>query len=130
MKMGSATAEMTLREYLQKYFGFDKFKGDQEAIIKNVLAGKDAFVIMPGGFGTLDEFFEAITLIQTKKIEHFPVILVDSKYWAPLVEWVKNTVLAQGKISKEDFNLIKVVDEPKQVVKEIVNYYKNGKIKK
>lgn len=87
----------------------------------------DAFIIMPGGFGTLDEFFESITLIQTKKISHFPVILVDSKYWGPLLDWLKNTVLAQGNISKEDLELFKVVDDPKQVVREIVEFYKPTK---
>lgn len=84
----------------------------------------DAFIIMPGGYGTLDEFSEALTLIQTKKITRFPVILVDSKYWGPLLDWLKNTVQAQGKISKEDLELIKVVDDPKEVVREIVEFYK------
>ncbi len=84
----------------------------------------DAFVIMPGGFGTLDEFSEAITLIQTNKIKHFPVILVDSNYWKPLMDWLKNTVLAQGKISPDDMELIKVLDDPKDVVNEIVKFYK------
>ncbi len=87
----------------------------------------DAFIIMPGGFGTLDEFFESITLIQTKKINHFPVILVDSKYWKPLLDWLKNTVMAQGNISKEDLDLFKVVDDPKEVVREIVKFYKTSK---
>jgi len=87
----------------------------------------DAFIIMPGGFGTLDEFFESITLIQTKKIKHFPVILVDSAYWKPLIDWLKNTVMAQGKIAKEDLQLFKVIDDPKKVVKEIVDFYKDRK---
>jgi uncharacterized protein (TIGR00730 family) len=88
----------------------------------------DAFIIMPGGFGTLDEFFESITLIQTKKIAHFPIILFDSKYWGPLVDWLKNTVQAQGKITKEDLELFKMVDSPKEVVHEIKKFYKHMKV--
>ncbi len=85
----------------------------------------DAFIIMPGGYGTLDEFSEAITLIQTNKIKRFPVVLVDSQYWNPLIDWMKGTVLAQGKISPEDMDMIKILDDPKDVVKEIVKFYKN-----
>jgi len=84
----------------------------------------DAFVIMPGGFGTLDEFSEALTLIQTRIIKRFPIILVDSHYWGPLVDWIKTNVLGGNKISPEDMDLIKVIDEPRQVVAEIVKFYK------
>jgi uncharacterized protein (TIGR00730 family) len=90
----------------------------------------DAFVILPGGYGTLDEFTEAITLIQTKIIKKFPVILVDTQYWGPLVDWLKTNVLGGNKISSEDMELIKVIDDPKKVVAEIVKYYKKGNIKK
>ena len=74
-----------------------------------------AFVIFPGGFGTLDELFESITLIQTGKISHFPIVLYGTEYWNGLLEWVRNTMLAQGNISAEDLDLITVSDSPEQV---------------
>jgi uncharacterized protein (TIGR00730 family) len=80
-----------------------------------------AFVIFPGGYGTIDELFEALTLVQTEKIEHFPVILFGSKYWAPLVDWVKSTMLAEGCISKGDLDLFTITDDPEQVAKIIEN---------
>ncbi|MGP8153332.1 MAG: TIGR00730 family Rossman fold protein [Smithella sp.] len=81
-----------------------------------------AYVIMPGGFGTMDEFFEALTLIQTKKIKSFPLILMGSEYWHGLIEWLKNTMLQEGKISPADMDLIQIVDEPEEVVKLIKKY--------
>jgi hypothetical protein len=75
-----------------------------------------AYVIMPGGFGTLDELFEALTLIQTKRIKSFPVILMGSEYWQGLLAWLKDTMLAQGMITREDMDLIRVMDEPEEVV--------------
>jgi uncharacterized protein (TIGR00730 family) len=74
-----------------------------------------AFVIFPGGFGTLDEFFEALTLIQTGKVRHFPVILFGSDYWAGLLAWMRDTQLADGKISPADLDLITVSDSPQEV---------------
>lgn len=78
-----------------------------------------AYVVMPGGFGTLDELAEAITLIQTKKIKPFPVIMVGSDYWAPLVEWFKCCLLENNMISPEDLDIFQVMDEPEDVVREI-----------
>jgi uncharacterized protein (TIGR00730 family) len=75
-----------------------------------------AFVVFPGGFGTLDELFEALTLIQTRKIRGFPVVLVGSGYWTPLVGWLRETLLGQGKISPEDMDLLRVVDDPDEIV--------------
>lgn len=75
-----------------------------------------AYVIMPGGFGTLDELFEAITLIQTKRIRSFPVILVGTDYWKGLIEWVKNTMLEEKSISEQDIDLLRVVDDPEEAV--------------
>ena len=83
-----------------------------------------AFVILPGGFGTLDEFFESLTLIQTKKIAKFPVILVDSNYWNGLIDWMKNRMLAEKKIAKKDFDLLTVVDTPEEVVEKINSFYR------
>ncbi len=95
--------------------------------IRKVLLVKysTAFVVFPGGFGTLDELFEALTLIQTKKIKPFPVYLVDSEYWSGLIEWIKDTQLAKGAISKKDLNLFKVVDDISTIPAEIDNYYEH-----
>jgi uncharacterized protein (TIGR00730 family) len=71
-----------------------------------------AFVVMPGGFGTLDELFEALTLIQTGKVQHFRIVLVGSEYWAGLLGWMRDRVLADGNIGPEDLDLIRVVDTP------------------
>ena len=79
-----------------------------------------AFVIFPGGFGTLDELFEALTLIQTGKVENFPVVLFDTTYWGGLLEWLRNTILAQGKIAAADLDLLIVTDSPDEVRDTIV----------
>jgi hypothetical protein len=78
-----------------------------------------AYIGMPGGFGTLDEIFEAITLIQTKRIKPFPVILFGSDYWQPLWKWIENTLLAQKLISPGDLELVTIVDNPDDVIKAI-----------
>jgi uncharacterized protein (TIGR00730 family) len=74
------------------------------------------FVIFPGGFGTLDELFEALTLIQTKKIRDFPVVLFGSKYWSGLLDWIREVVLPGGKISEHDLRLFHVTDSPAEIV--------------
>jgi len=76
----------------------------------------EAFVVFPGGFGTLDELFEALTLIQTGKVQHFPVVLFGSRYWSGMVEWLMQPVQAEGKISPDDLELFHVVDDPGEVV--------------
>ena len=73
------------------------------------------FVVLPGGFGTLDEMFEALTLSQTDRIRHFPVVLVGSEFWSGLVDWMRERLVTSGKISPEDVNLFTVCDEPKEV---------------
>lgn len=83
-----------------------------------------AFVIFPGGFGTLDEFFEALTLIQTKKIKYFPLILVDKQYWSGLIDWIKNTMLENGFISRQDLSLIKIFDETDEIMTCIKQFLK------
>ncbi|HHD11720.1 MAG TPA: TIGR00730 family Rossman fold protein [Deltaproteobacteria bacterium] len=84
------------------------------------------YVCMPGGFGTLDEFFEALTLIQTHKIYPFPLILFGTEYWAPILEFMKNTMLKYGTIDREELNIIKVTDDPKEVLK-IINKHRDWK---
>jgi uncharacterized protein (TIGR00730 family) len=75
-----------------------------------------AFVVFPGGFGTLDEMFEALTLIQTRKIRHFPVLLVCSSYWSGLIDWMREQLLGGGKISEQDLSLYEVTDDPARVL--------------
>lgn len=85
-----------------------------------------AFVILPGGFGTLDELFEALTLIQTHRIGEFPVILEDSDYWKGLMDWINGTVLAQNKISEKDKLLLQIADTPEEVVEKILAFYRKS----
>ena len=80
-----------------------------------------AFVIFPGGFGTLDELFEALTLIQTRKVRNFPLVLFDTEYWAGMMNWIKDTMLREGKISEEDFELMYLTDSPEEVVARVVS---------
>ncbi|MEV4671811.1 TIGR00730 family Rossman fold protein [Actinomadura sp. NPDC049382] len=79
-----------------------------------------AFVVLPGGFGTLDELFEAITLVQTRKITRFPIVLVGTQFWGGLLDWVKQSMLPSGKISPQDIDLIHLTDDPEEVVRIIV----------
>jgi len=83
------------------------------------------YVIFPGGFGTIDELFEALTLIQTKKIRGFPVVMVGKDYWSGLIDWMKRSALAAGSISPEDLDLIHIVDEPEEVCEIINKRYKD-----
>jgi uncharacterized protein (TIGR00730 family) len=82
-----------------------------------------AFVITPGGYGTLDELFEAINLIQTERIGKFPVVLSGSEYWKGMLDWLKATVLKRRNISPCDLEIFKVIDEPKEIVKYIKSFY-------
>lgn len=75
-----------------------------------------AYIIMPGGFGTLDELFEAVTLVQTRRIKPFPIILVDSDYWSGLKEWIISRMLKERRISPEDINILQVMDNPEEIV--------------
>ncbi len=82
-----------------------------------------AYVVMPGGFGTLDELMEALTLVQTGMIRRMPIILVQSSYWSGLLAWIRGTLVGEGMIDPEDVNLIQVIDEPAAVVKAIFEHY-------
>jgi len=82
-----------------------------------------AYVIMPGGFGTLDEFFEAVTLIQTHKIKPFPVIMVGSAYWSGLINWMKGSLRKEKMISKEDLEIFQVIDDPEDILKTIKKFH-------
>jgi uncharacterized protein (TIGR00730 family) len=82
----------------------------------------NAFVIFPGGFGTLDELFEALTLIQTRKIHDFPVVLFGSDYWQPMLDWLRGPMLGEGKIVEEDFRRLHLTDSPAEIVKIVKAY--------
>jgi uncharacterized protein (TIGR00730 family) len=86
-----------------------------------------AFVVFPGGFGTLDELFEALTLIQTRKVSSFPVVLFGASYWAGLIEWLHSTMAAQGKVDPTDLQLFRITDDPGEVVEIIQAAKTNGR---
>ena len=106
-----------------KVLDFDYFFVRKVMFIKY----SQGFIAMPGGFGTMDELFESITLIQTKKIGKFPIVLVGRSFWDPLINWIKNTLIEEGNISKEDLNLFSVVDTEEEVLEVINTFYKKYK---
>lgn len=111
--------EQNPNPYLDKFLEFRYFFSRKLILAKYSYA----FVATPGGFGTLDEMFEIITLIQTKKMKSFPVVLLGNEYWSPLIEFIKKTLLKKGAISKSDLNLFYVTDSPVDAtsfIKEIV----------
>jgi uncharacterized protein (TIGR00730 family) len=79
-----------------------------------------AFIVFPGGYGTLDELFEALTLIQTGKVKHFPVILFGVAYWSGLVDWLDKTVVQEGKINRTDLLLFRVTDDPAEAARIVI----------
>jgi len=83
-----------------------------------------AFVVFPGGFGTLDELFEAITLVQTERVDPFPVILVGKDFWKGLISWIRNKLIPEGTIDKKDMKLFSVVDTPQEVISAIEEFYR------
>ena len=104
--------EQSANPYLTRSLTFRYFFVRKMMFVKYSLG----FIIFPGGFGTLDELFEALTLIQTRKIRNFPVVLFGSTYWKGLLDWIRETVLIQGKISEQDLNLLHITDSPQEVV--------------
>ena len=107
------------------YIDRDKLINFNFFFVRKVMFMKYAqgFIVLPGGFGTLDELFEALTLIQTKKTAMFPIILVGSSYWEGLMDWLKNTMLKEAYISPEDMDLFKIVDTADEAVNEIFDFY-------
>lgn len=103
--------------YLTKSLKFKYFFVRKMMFVKYSLG----FIIFPGGFGTLDELFEALTLIQTKKIRNFPVVLFGSAYWEGLLNWIREFALKEGKVTEQDLKLLHVTDSPAEVVQIIVN---------
>lgn len=108
-----------------EYIDLDKLITFDHFFVRKVMFMKysQGFVVLPGGFGTLDELFEAITLIQTQKIGRFPIIMVGKEYWSALVDWIKNVMLKEGNISPSDLDLFLVVDKPQEVMDRIDSFY-------
>ncbi|AEM72239.1 Conserved hypothetical protein CHP00730 [Allomuricauda ruestringensis DSM 13258] len=118
--------ELPFEQHDNPYIDDDKSLDFDYFFVRKVMFVKysQGFVVMPGGFGTLDEFFEALTLIQTHKIHTFPIILVGTEFWKGLMDWIKNTLVEAGNISAKDLDLIKLVDTEDEVVEIIDAFYK------
>jgi uncharacterized protein (TIGR00730 family) len=108
-------------EYIDK----DKLITFDYFFVRKVMFVKysQGFIVMPGGFGTLDEVMEALTLIQTNKIGRFPIVMVGKKYWKGFIDWIKDTLVGEKMVSKEDLNLFAVVDTPEEAVRVIDDFY-------
>ena len=119
--------DLPFEQHDNPYIDSDKSLDFDYFFVRKVMFVKysQGFVVMPGGFGTLDELFEAITLIQTNKIDKFPIILVGREFWGGLVDWIKTTLLDSFKnISTHDMDLVHVVDTPKEVLSILDEFYK------
>lgn len=117
--------ELPFEQFANPYIDHDKNINFDFFFVRKVMFVKysQGFIIMPGGFGTLDEMFESLTLIQTHKIGRFPVVLVGTEYWRGLIDWVKNTMITQGNINEEDLDLFSLVDTPTEAVRVIDEFY-------
>ena len=117
--------ELPFEQYSNPYVDTDKLINFDYFFVRKVMFMKYAqgFIVLPGGMGTLDEMFEAITLIQTQKIGRFPIILVGISYWGGLIDWIKSTMLAAKNINPDDLDLITLVDNADDAVKEINRFY-------
>ena len=118
--------ELPFEQSSNDYIDSDKLINFDYFFVRKVMFMKYAqgFIVLPGGFGTLDELFEAITLIQTKKIARFPIILVGKEYWSGLWAWIKTQLLeGEQNINLEDLDLVKIVDYADEAVKEIELFY-------
>ena len=111
--------EQRANEYQDVRLTFQHFFARKVMFVKYARA----YVVMPGGFGTLDELIEALTLIQTGKVRNFPVILFGSDYWQGLLDWLRDRLVAEGKIAPEDMNLMHVTDSPEEAVNVVLEYY-------
>lgn len=113
-------SEQRPNHYITDFFSFRYFFCRKVMFLKYAVA----FIFMPGGFGTMDEFFESVTLIQTHRMDPFPVILVGSDYWRGMMHWLKQMVLKCGNISEVDLSIFKILDDPEDIVREVKVFYK------
>ncbi|MEM8522856.1 TIGR00730 family Rossman fold protein [Flavobacterium sp. PL12] len=119
--------ELPFEQHFNPYIDGDKNLNFDYFFVRKVMFVKysQGFVVMPGGFGTMDELFEAITLIQTKKVAKFPIILVGTSFWSGLIDWIKNVLVErEATVSPEDLNLFKIVDDADEVVDILDKFYK------
>jgi len=118
--------ELPFEQHNNPYIDSDKSLNFDYFFARKVMFVKysQAFVVMPGGFGTLDELFEAVTLVQTKKIDRFPIILFGTEFWQGLKDWVEGTLKKTGKISPEDTDLLYLADSTDEVISIIEDFYK------
>ncbi len=118
--------DLPFEQKANPYIDADKLITFKHFYVRKVMFVKYAqgFIVMPGGFGTLDEFFESLTLIQTRKIHPFPVVLMGSEYWKGLIEWMKKQALTEGMISKSDLELFSITDDPKHAVGIVKRFYR------
>ena len=123
--------ELPFEQSENPYIDDDKSLHFDYFFVRKVMFMKyaQAFVVMPGGFGTLDELFEAITLIQTNKIGRFPIVLVGSKFWGGLMDWIKKTLLEEGNISEKDLKLFRVVDTADEAIEHLKKFYSKYQLK-
>jgi uncharacterized protein (TIGR00730 family) len=117
--------ELPFEQQANPYIDNDKSMDYDYFFVRKVMFMKysQGFVVLPGGFGTLDELFEALTLIQTSKIGRFPIILVNSNYWGGMIDWIKTTMLNEGNIKEEDLDLFKLVDTATEAANLIDEFY-------
>jgi uncharacterized protein (TIGR00730 family) len=117
--------ELPFEQSANPYIDNDKLLSFDYFFVRKLMFIKYAqgFVVLPGGFGTMDELFEALTLIQTNKIGRFPIVLVDVKFWSGMMEWIKDTVIKEGKVSPEDMDLFHLVDSADEAVAQINDFY-------
>jgi uncharacterized protein (TIGR00730 family) len=111
--------EQSANPYLDIAMTFSHFYARKTMFVK----AAEGFVVFPGGFGTADELFESLTLIQTGKIRHFPVVLFDSEYWGEMIDWIRSDLLAQGMISADDIELLRVTDDVDEAVDHVLECY-------
>jgi len=117
--------ELPHEQFHNKYIDRDKLLEFNYFFVRKVMFMKysQGYIVMPGGFGTMDELFEAITLIQTGKIARFPIVLVGTEYWSGLIDWIKSTMLENRNISAEDLNLYRLVDSAEEAAEHIFRFY-------
>jgi uncharacterized protein (TIGR00730 family) len=114
--------EQRLNDYLDIGLTFHHFYARKTMFVK----AAEGFCVFPGGFGTVDELFESLTLIQTGKVMHFPVVLLGEDYWTPLLEWVRSKALADGMVSPNDLALLTLTDEPQIALETVLDAYRAG----
>lgn len=114
--------EQRMNDYVDLGLVFDHFYARKTMFVK----AAEGFCVFPGGFGTADELFESLTLIQTGKVLHFPVVLLGKAYWAPLLEWARRSALADGMVSADDLALLTITDEPRVALETVLGSFRAG----